>query len=188
MGSGEASRAGGFENLNQGINIDFGAATAKVVEKKEMPTWISESTVRTAEEQEEAGQAEPDDEITNLLLRHERQKGAGGAVAGLGAGDESDRDNRSDDSDDGGMGGMQDGVDRDAALLAATFAEREDVMEDVEVMEDDSDEADDIPTIKVGGEEYEITDVTNEVIARMTTDEMERYNQLYQDFYKDMYD
>ena len=84
---------------------------------------------------------------------------------------------------------FQDGVDRDAALLAATFAEREDVMEDVEVadtrhallvymeivnplyrisqvMEDDSDEADDIPTIKVGGEEYEITDVTHEIIAK----------------------
>merc|ERR1719385_95933 len=75
------------------------------------------------------------------------------------------------------MGGMQDGVDRDAALLAATFAEREDVVEDVEVMEDDSDEADDIPTIKVGGEEYEITDVTHEIIARMTTEETERYNQ-----------
>ena len=120
--SGEASRAGGFENLNQGINIDFGAATTKVVEKKEMPTWISESTVRTAEdqaeetamgpsmglvEQEETRPAEPNDEITNLLLRHERQKGAGGAVAGLGAGDS---DNRSDDSDDGGM---QDGVDGD---------------------------------------------------------------------------
>ena len=42
-----------------------------------------------------------------FLPRHERQKGAGGAVAGLGAGDESDSDNRSDDSDDGGMGGMQ---------------------------------------------------------------------------------
>ena len=34
------------------------------------------------------------------------------------------------------------------------------------MMEDDSDEADDIPTIKVGGEEYEITDVTHEIIAR----------------------
>ena len=82
-------------------------------------------------------------------------------------------------------------MDRDAALLAATFAsaEREDVVEDVEVnvfsrgllsdlkkseisqhlqqvMDDDSDEADDIPTIKVGGEEFEITDVTHEIIAR----------------------
>ena len=44
-----------------------------------------------------------------------------------------------------------------------TFAERKDVMED------NSDEADDIPTIKVGGEEYEITDVTHEIIAKMTT-------------------
>ena len=35
-----------------------------------------------------------------------------------------------------------------------------------QVMEDDSDEADDIPTIKVGGEEYEITDVTHEIIAK----------------------
>merc|ERR1719220_1526345 len=96
-----------------------------------------------------------------------------------------------DDSDEAnGMGMMQDGVDRDAALLAATFAsaEREDVMDDVEVMDDDSDEADDIPTIKVGGEEFEITDVTHEIIARMTPEETERYNQLYQDFYKDMYD
>jgi len=201
--SGEASRAGGLGEINQGINIDFGAAKDKVVEKKELPTWISESTVRTAEdqaeetamtamgpsmglvEQEETTQAEPDDEITNLLLRHERQKGAGGAVAGLGAADDSDSDNRSDDSDDGGMGLMQDGVDRDAALLAATFAsaEREDNVEDVEVMDDDSDEADDIPTIKVGGEEFEITDVTHEIIARMTPEETERYNQLYQDFY-----
>ena len=35
-----------------------------------------------------------------------------------------------------------------------------------QVMDDDSDEADDIPTIKVGGEEFEITDVTHEIIAR----------------------
>ena len=48
--------------------------------------------------------------LTNVFypaIRHERQKGAGGAVAGLGAADDSDSDNRSDDSDDGGMGMMQ---------------------------------------------------------------------------------
>ena len=55
-------------------------------------------------------------------------------------------------------------------------------------MDDDSGEDDDIPTIQVGGEEYDITDVTHEIIAKMTTEETERYNQLYQDFYKDMYD
>ena len=55
-------------------------------------------------------------------------------------------------------------------------------------MDDDSDENDDIPTINVGGEDYDLTDVTPDVIAKMTPEEMEKYNQLYQDFYKDMYD
>ena len=55
-------------------------------------------------------------------------------------------------------------------------------------MEDESDGDDDIPTISVGGEEFDITDVTPEIIAKMTSEEMEKYNQLYQDFYKDMYD
>ena len=60
--------------------------------------------------------------------------------------------------------------------------------DEVEVMDDDSDENDDIPTINVGGEDYDLTDVTPDVIAKMTPEEMEKYNQLYQDFYKDMYD
>ena len=55
-------------------------------------------------------------------------------------------------------------------------------------MDDDSDENDDIPTINVGGEDYDLTDVTPDVIAKMSPEEMEKYNQLYQDFYKDMYD
>lgn len=209
--SGEASRGAGLGNITQDINIDFGAAATKEVVKKAIPTWIAESTVRTAEEQaaeaavasmgpsmglvddEDQGQAEPDDEITNLLLRHEKSQkaGAGGVVASLGDGGDSDSDNRSDDSDVEG-GAMADGVDRDAALLAATFAasnDKDDVMDDVEVMDDDSDgEEDDIPTIRVGGEEYDLTDVTHDIIARMTTEETEKYNQLYHDFYKDMYD
>ena len=60
--------------------------------------------------------------------------------------------------------------------------------DEVEVMDDDSDENDDIPTINVGGEDYDLTDVTPDVIAKMSPEEMEKYNQLYQDFYKDMYD
>ncbi len=45
------------------------------------------------------------------------------------------------------------------------------------MMEEDDDD-DDIPTILVGGEEVDITDVTPDIIARMTTEEMERYNQV----------
>jgi len=202
--SGEASRGGGFGNVEQGINIDFGASGATEVAKKEMPSWISESTVRTAEDQAEEAAVtsmgpsmglveaaatdnlEPDDEITNLLLRHERQKTGPTNVQGLNDGGDSDSDNRSDDSD--ADGGLADGVERDAALLAASFAGGAEEPEEVEVMEEDSGEDDDIPTIRVGQEEFDITDVTHDIIARMTTEETEKYNQLYQDFYKDMYD
>ena len=40
----------------------------------------------------------------------------------------------------------------------------------------------------MGGEDYDITDVTPDVIAKMSSEELDKYNQLYQDFYKDMYD
>jgi hypothetical protein len=216
------SRAGGLGELNQGININFGTATTKEVEKKEMPSWISESTVKTAEvlpcrlaapnlpvlqdraeeaavasmgpsmglvEDDTGAQAEPDDEITNLLLRHERSQKAGPGAAELGDAVDSDSDNRSDDSDVEG-GGLGDGMEREAAMLAATFAgnDRDETNDDVEMMDDDSGEDDDIPVVRVGGEEFDLTDVTPEIIARMSTEEMERYNQLYRDFYKDMYD
>ena len=60
---------------------------------------------------------------------------------------------------------MADGVERDAALLAASFAGGAEEPEEVEVMED-SGEDDDIPTIRVGQEEFDITDVTHDIIAR----------------------
>jgi len=198
--SGEASRAGGFRMDDQQVNITFGEEQQKEKVKKEVPTWISESTVADAAqdavaamgpsmglvEEDNLDQA-PDDEITSLLLRHEKtnkEKGGSGIVI---PGDDSDSDNRSDDSD---MEQDGDNVDRDAAILAAEFASNDFKQDDddVGVMDDDSDGEDDIPTINVGGEEYDITDVTTEIIAKMTTEEMEKYNQLYQDFYKDMYD
>ena len=53
---------------------------------------------------------------------------------------------------------------------------------------DSDDDDDDMPTVLVGGEDITITDITPDIIAKMTTEEMERYNQVYQEFYKDMYD
>ena len=41
---------------------------------------------------------------------------------------------------------------------------------------------------KSGGEEFAVTDVNEELIARMTADEKERYTQIFQDFYSHMYD
>ena len=37
-------------------------------------------------------------------------------------------------------------------------------------------------------EDYDITYIRPDVIAKMSSEELDKYNQLYQDFYKDMYD
>jgi len=97
--------------------------------------------------------------------------------------EDSDSDARSDESDPE----EHDTVERDAMLLAQTFANQDKEEDVVEVMEDDDDD-DDIPTVMVGGEEVDITDITPDHIAKMTSEEMERYNQVYSEFYKDMYD
>lgn len=195
--SGEATRAaGGFRTEDMEVNITFGEEKNKGREVKEQPTWMTESTVETSEpgssvpaigpsmgmvtqDTGDMEEAEGNDEITEMLLRNERSnKDKTGIVI---PGDDSDSDNKSDDSDV-----EQPGYD-EAAILAATITntERDD---GVEEMEDDSDDNDDIPTIRVGGEDYDITDVTPDVIAKMSSEELDKYNQLYQDFYKDMYD
>lgn len=197
--TGERSRGGGFRTDDQQVNITFGDKETNKVAKKEVPIWISESTVEMAKDTaaedavaamgpsmsmvtEETAIAEPDDEITNLLLRHERTNKVQAVIPGHG-GDDSDSDNKSDDSD------VEDNdtVERDALLLAQRF--NEDAMEeDDAVGEMDDDDDDELPVVKVGNEEIIVTDVTKEDIARMTTEEMDRYNQVYQDFYSHMYD
>ena len=195
--SGEATRGQGFRTEDMRVDVTFGEEKNKGREVKAQPTWMTESTVTGASEPgssmpsigpsmglvtQEADMEEPEgnDEITNMLLANERSnKDKAGIVI---PGDDSDSDNKSDDSD-----AEQPGYD-EAALLAATFTNTEREEDEVEEMDDDSDENDDIPTIKVGGEDYDITDVTPDVIAKMSSEELDKYNQLYQDFYKDMYD
>ena len=53
---------------------------------------------------------------------------------------------------------------------------------------DDDDDDGDIPTVKVGGEEFAVTDINEELKDRMTAGEKERYTQIFQDFYSHMYD
>ena len=53
---------------------------------------------------------------------------------------------------------------------------------------DDDDDDGDIPTVKVGGEDFAVTDVNEELKNRMTAEEKERYTQIFQDFYSHMYD
>merc|ERR1719233_2483549 len=154
-GAGKLAEQEGFRMDDQQVNITFGEEQEKV--KKEVPTWISESTVADAAQdavsamgpsmglvEDDSLDQAPDDEITSLLLRHEKtnkEKGGSGVVI---PGDDSDSDNRSDDSD---MEQDGDNVDRDAAILAAEFASNDFKQddEDVGVMDDDSDGEDDIP-------------------------------------------
>ena len=199
--SGETSRTGrGFNAEEQEVKITIGEEESRQRQQKETPVWVRESTVGEDTEADPSVPSGPsmglleddvdnteavtNDEITDLLLRHERTNKDKLVIPG----NDSDSEDKSDDSDVENPG---DGVDRDAALLAATFANNiadEDEDDAVQEMEEDSDDNDDIPTINVGGEEYDITDVTPDVIAKMNAEEMEKYNQLYQEFYKDMYD
>ena len=99
----------------------------------------------------------------------------------LGAG--SDSDAKSDESD------VEEGISskpitNDFASMDVTSANMDEVDEISEGDEDDGD----IPTVKVGNEEITVTDVNEEIIARMTPEEQERYTQIYQDFYSHMYD
>lgn len=138
--------------------------------------------VVTVDDVDNGDEPAPDDEITNLLLRHERTNNKDKVVI---PGDDSDSD-KSDESD------MEQADDTDAALLAAMSANNDanddDDDDEVQVMEDDSDDNDDIPTINVGGEEYDLPDVNPDIIAKMTPEEMDKYNQMYAAYYKDMYD
>ena len=197
--SGEMTRTGGgFKAEEQDVKITIGEEEKKQRQQKDVPIWVRESTVTGDTGAESAvlsgpsmGMLEDDldnegatnDEITDLLLRHERTNKDKVVIPG----NDSDSEDKSDDSDVENSG---DGVDRDADLLAATFATNaaDDDDDEVEEMDDNSDENDDIPTINVGGEEYDITDVPSDVIANMSAEEMEKYNQLYQEFYKDMFD
>ena len=49
--------------------------------------------------------------------------------------------------------------------------------------DEDNDDRD-IPTVKVGGEDFAVTDVNEELENRMTAEEKERYSQISQYFYK----
>lgn len=198
--TGETTRTGrGFTAEEQEVKITIGEEESRQRQQKDVPVWVRESTVSEEAavdpsvpsgpsmgllEDEDSSEAVTNDEITDLLLRHERTNKDKLVIPG----NDSDSEDKSDDSDVENAG---DGVDRDAALLAATFANNiadEDEDDAVQEMDEDSDDNDDIPTINVGGEEYDITDVTPDVIAKMNAEEMEKYNQSYQEFYKDMYD
>uniref|UniRef100_A0A0K2TPD0 General transcription factor IIE subunit 1 n=2 Tax=Lepeophtheirus salmonis TaxID=72036 RepID=A0A0K2TPD0_LEPSM len=195
--SGEASRGtGGFRVDNQQVNITFGEHEKQETKKKEVPVWITESTITSDDkvvmDEDSTDSAIPlpsaelpmendepfqtNDEITSLLLRHEKRNNASSnKTQGLGDSDSSD------ESD----------PDPDPIAAITSSQPSSNIMNipiDEEIMSDDDDDDGEAPTIRVGNEEILLSEVNEEIIARMTSEEKERYRQLYEDLYSHMYE
>ncbi len=241
--SGDATRGSGFrvEDTNVAVTFGEGGKQEAAAAAREMPVWMQESTVVSAQQQEEEGGgsmpaaaaaarrssadeaaasaalADQSDEITSMLLKHEKRNTGQPAFpskntfqnfvgnplkfffSSSAAGAESDSDNKSDESDldddpmatDTAASAFGGGSNLESLGLtstaAAATAAAAAAPEDVEAMSDDGDD-DDVPTVSVGDEEIPVTDVDEAVIARMTAEEKERYTQTFQDFYANVYD
>ncbi|CAB4054973.1 TFIIE1 [Lepeophtheirus salmonis] len=184
--SGEASRGtGGFRVDNQQVNITFGEHEKQETKKKEVPVWITESTITSDDkvvmDEDSTDSAIPlpsaelpmendepfqtNDEITSLLLRHEKRNNASSnKTQGLGDSDSSD------ESD----------PDPDPIAAITSSQPSSNIMNipiDEEIMSDDDDDDGEAPTIRVGNEEILLSEVNEEIIARMTSEEKERYRQ-----------
>ncbi|KAJ8913543.1 hypothetical protein NQ315_017094 [Exocentrus adspersus] len=176
--SGEATRKAGFLVEESRVDVTIGEESNAVVNRKEQPIWMTESTVvsnmdsqdankpsdgllENAQDAAGASAAAKTDDIMSVLLAHEKRPtdAAANAVKGL--------TNESDSSSD-------------------EMNEVKTTNEDVEMMESDEDEDDHVPTVTVGTRTYPITDINDTIIAEMTQAEKEIYVQVFQDYYSHM--
>lgn len=174
--SGEATRNAGFAVEETRVDITIGeeSSNAAVINHKEAPIWMTESTVisnitqedskvGTLEETEESNsQVAKNDDIMSVLLAHEKRptNQMSSAIKGIG---QNDSDSESDVSKEEKM-----------------------QMEDVETMDSEEDDDSTVPTVNVGSKTYLITDINDGIISEMTQAEKEIYVQVFQDYYSHM--
>ena len=115
------------------------------------------------------------DEIQSLLLRHEKKSSSGGILDRKVHISGADSDDQS-DFEEAGRKKTTINID----ILGPSQNEDEEMSS--------GDEDGDIPSIKVGNEEYAITDINESIISQMTAVEKERYIQMYQEFYANVLD
>lgn len=187
--SGEASRSAGFIVEDTRVDVMIGDGTAddkSVSSRKEVPIWMTESTVINPDTLQPDSAISQDsildkaaatastpsminnkqgDDIMSVLLAHEKKGGMtdNNAVKSV-------IPQESSDSSDNEENNEMQPVETDA----------------VELME--SEEEDSVPTINVGGKSVAITNVNDSLIAEMTPVEKEAYIQTYQEYYSLMYD
>ena len=122
------------------------------------------------------------DEIQSLLLRHEKKSSSGGIldqkvhIPGADSDEQSDKSESDSDFEEAGRKKNTINID----ILGPNQNEDEE--------KSSGDEDGDIPSIKVGNEEYAITDINESIISQMTAVEKERYIQMYQEFYANVFD
>lgn len=174
--SGEATRNAGFAVEETRVDITIGeeSSNAAVINHKEAPIWMTESTVisnitqedskvGTLEDTEESNsQVAKNDDIMSVLLAHEKRptNQMSSAIKGIG---QNDSDSESDAS-----------------------KEEKIQMEDVETMDSEEDDDSTVPTVNVGSKTYLITDINDGIISEMTQAEKEIYVQVFQDYYSHM--
>ncbi|XP_059614778.1 general transcription factor IIE subunit 1 [Phlebotomus argentipes] len=179
--SGEATRSQGFAVEEARVNVTIGADTTdSEARRKDRPVWMTESTVlddarsspdtlpeRPGVPVATAGRARKEgDDIMSVLLANERQHGqnsTANAVRGLGAGASSSGDSS----------------DEDAAM---------DNTEIPMMMAAESESEDESPTVSVGGRQYPIDQITDDLIAQMTPQEKDSYIQVYQETFSHIYE
>ena len=182
--SGDATRnRSGLREETQHVEIAIGddAVDKGKKQKKanEVPIWITQSAIKDSDEptyganpmepepmdeDDDVKPGEENDEIAQLLLRHERK--ADDAAKALVPGDsESDKSDESDMEDVT----VSKGIDHKTASSS-------------------DDESPNVPTVRVGNKEYSVTSVNEEIIEQMTVEEREKYTQVFQDFYAHMYE
>ncbi|XP_048484826.1 general transcription factor IIE subunit 1 isoform X2 [Plutella xylostella] len=189
--SGEATRSQGLavEETRVDISIgeeDAGADASKL--RKERPVWMVESTIVGAEQgdsvhssdaalEKAASNAsnakgsgkEKNDDIMSVLLAHEKQNTGNptsNAVKGI---EPESSDSSGDESKD-------------------PFKLKDELAAVAEMESEDSDSDTNVPNVMVNGKPLPLTDVDDDVIAKMTPTEKETYIQVYQEYYSHMYD
>lgn len=64
------------------------------------------------------------------------------------------------------------------------------ILADIQMINDDDESEEDVPTVMIGHKSYPITDVIDntELINKMTRHEKDQYIQVYQDYFQDLHD
>ena len=199
---------GGFNMETQKVQIDFDSENMNTQKPANaVPSWMLQSAVPTEEPADtnpvetidedddltngskKMVQSTPssqlfdnNDEIQSLLLRHEKKSSSGGIldqkvhIPGADSDEQSDKSESDSDFEEAGRKKNTINID----ILGPNQNEDEEMSS--------GDEDGDIPSIKVGNEEYAITDINESIISQMTAVEKERYIQMYQEFYANVFD